>query len=461
MRYRIADILQALPQVMEYVGDERGKDLWFDGLSTDSRTVQPGQMFVALRGVHHDAHAFVQDALERGAVAAVVRRDWFRSGPKVRAPLLVTEDTLDALCRLANFHRRHFQIPVVGLTGTVGKTTAKELIASVLAQKYRVLKSERSYNNAIGLSQTLAKLRPEHEMAVCELGTNHPGEIGMLAEVLEPTAGVILSVGRGHLEFLGDLNGVREEKYALARWLASHDRGPIFLNADDPAIRSCPPAAGRLVWFGQDPRADVRVELAGVYEGRPVLRFAGMEIHLPLAGVHHLTNAAAAVAVGLHFGLTAEEVASGLGRAEAAPHRSQVIRKGGFVVVDDTYNCNPESARAACRLLVSLDGRRKVAVFGDMLELGASSEREHALLGSELRQLGVDVFFGFGQWMVHAVEAARRSGLPARHFADKSKLVEALLVEVRPGDALLFKGSRAMRMEEVLEQFLERLDEAA
>jgi UDP-N-acetylmuramoyl-tripeptide--D-alanyl-D-alanine ligase len=460
LRYQLREILDWFGSQAQWVGGEDRLEELVRGVSTDTRTLRAGELFVALCGERFDGHQFVEEAFAKGATAAVVAREWAKNCGSPAGPLLVVEDPLRALCHLARCHRRKFSIPVVALTGTVGKTTTKELVAAVLSERFRVLKNEKSFNNAVGVSQTLLSLEPEHEVAVSEIGTNHPGEIAALTEIVEPTMGIILNVGRGHLEFFGDVEGVRREKYELAHWLEERGRGPVLLNADDPWIRSQPPSAKQLVWFGQEPWADVRVEVIGEEAGKLILRFHGVSVVLPLVGGHHVGNAAAAVAVGLHFGLTPEEIARGLSRVKASPHRGELKTVAGLTLVDDTYNCNPESARAACRLLASLEGNRKVAVFGDMLELGPRAQQEHAELGAELAQLGVDLLFGFGTRMAAAVEAARATGLPARHFQDKSALVEALVAEARPGDVILFKGSRAMRMEEVLEEFLRRLADA-
>ncbi len=430
-----------------------------EGLCTDSRTVKPGDLFVALRGERFDGHEFVPEAFARGAVAAVVCRGSENHLREVDRPLLLVEDTLRALGELARFHRRHFDIPLLALTGTVGKTTAKEFIAAVLSRRFRVLKNESSYNNVIGVSLTLARLDAVHQLAVCELGTNHPGEIRALCSLCEPTVGLILNVGRGHLEFFGSVEGVRREKYELANWLRERGLGPVFLNADDPVLRSQPPQASEIVWFGQAPDANVRVVLESEEDGRAVVRFGEMRVQLPIPGLHHLCNAAAAVAVGRHFGIPDDAIAEGLSTVSTAPHRGQVERVGGVVLVDDAYNCNPESARAACRTLAKLEGRRRIFVFGDMLELGEAAESEHEALGRELRSLGVDALFAFGPLAERTASSARGAGLPSWHFAEKTALVEALANYVQPGDAVLFKGSRGMRMEEALEGLKSRLAE--
>ena len=458
MDYAIQDILDGLPGVFQWLGEPGKTGRRFQGVSTDSRKIQKGELFVAIRGDRFDGHDFVKQALDRGAVAAVVDRAWLaRESGRKGLPLLVAEDTLQALKALARFHRQHFDLPVLALTGTVGKTTAKELIAAVLVRAFRVLKNESSFNNAVGVSLTLFRLSSEHEVAVAEIGTNHPGEIYDLTDVVQPTVGLLLNVGRGHLEFFGDVQGVLREKLDLARWLSEHGRGPVFVNADDPLLASSSFFGVETVTFGQVEEADVRVRLAGVEEGRAVVAFGGQRVRLGVPGVHHLTNAAAAVAVGQYFGVPEGEIAAALAETQPADHRGQISRVAGVTLVDETYNCNPESARAALELLRTLPADRRVAVLGDMLELGSVAEQEHKALGRDLKEYDVDLLFAFGPLSASTAEAAEEAGVPAAHFDDKSALAQALLEFLQPGDAVLFKGSRGMRMEEVLNKVRDAL----
>ncbi|HFE52792.1 MAG TPA: UDP-N-acetylmuramoyl-tripeptide--D-alanyl-D-alanine ligase, partial [Bacteroidetes bacterium] len=339
MDYAIQDILDGLPEVFQWLGEPGETGRRFQGVSTDSRKIQKGELFVAIRGDRFDGHDFVKQALDRGAVAAVVDRAWLAKESRTNGlPLLAAEDTLQALKALARFHRQHFDLPVLALTGTVGKTTAKELIAAVLARAFRVLKNESSFNNAVGVSLTLFRLSSEHEFAVAEIGTNHPGEIYDLTDVVQPTVGLLLNVGRGHLEFFGDVQGVLREKLDLARWLSEHGRGPVFVNADDPLLASSSFFGLETVTFGQAEKTDVRVRLAGVEEGRAVVAFGGRRVRLGVPGVHHLTNAAAAVAVGQYFGVPEGEIAAALAETQPADHRGQISRLAGVTLVDETYN---------------------------------------------------------------------------------------------------------------------------
>ncbi len=458
MDYAIEDILRALPEVFHWSGGSEARSRRFRGVSTDSRNIQPDDLFVALRGERFDGHDFVETALQRGASAAVVDTDWLTQERVTKAsPLLVVDDTLQALKTLANFHRRHFHLPVLALTGTVGKTTAKELIGAVLGKRFRVLRNESSFNNAVGVSLTLFRLEPAHELAVTEIGTNHPGEIYDLTNVVEPTAGLLLNVGRGHLEYFGSVEGVLQEKLDLVRWLREHERGPVFVNLDDPLLASNVPEGVETVTFGQSEHADVQVKLVGIQDGRAVLAFREQQVRLSIPGEHHLTNAAAAVAVGLHFGVDEREIATALAETKAAAHRGQIVRVARVTLVDETYNSNPESARAALGLLRSLKGTRRIAVFGDMLELGEVAEEEHRALGRDLGRYGVDSLLAFGPLSAFTVEGAREVGVEASHFTDKDVLVDTLLAMLRPDDVLLFKGSRGMRMEAVYEKIRDAL----
>ncbi|NOZ55732.1 MAG: UDP-N-acetylmuramoyl-tripeptide--D-alanyl-D-alanine ligase [Calditrichaeota bacterium] len=458
MDYAIDELLDALPEVFRWSGPAKDRTKRFRGVSTDSRKIRSGDLFVALRGERFDGHEFVETALQRGAVAAVVDETWASQEQREDAlPLLVADDTLRALKALANFHRRHFDLPILALTGTVGKTTAKELIAAVLARRFRVLRNESSFNNAVGVSLTLFRLEPEHELAVTEIGTNHSGEIYDLTGVVEPTAGLLLNIGRGHLEYFGSVEGVLREKLDLVRWLREHKRGPVFVNLDDPLLASNLPEGVEAVTFGQSENANVQVKLLDVQDGRAVLAFRGQRVKLAIPGAHHVTNAAAAVAVGLHFGVGEGEIAAALAEAGPAAHRGQIVQVAGVTLVDETYNCNPESARAALRLLRSLEGERRIAVLGDMLELGDVAEEEHRALGKDLESYGVDSLFAFGPLSSFTVKGARETGVRAFHFDDKDALTEALLASTKPGDVVLFKGSRGMRMEEVYERIRDAL----
>jgi UDP-N-acetylmuramoyl-tripeptide--D-alanyl-D-alanine ligase len=431
------------------------------GVSIDSRTLGVGEAFFAIVGHRLDGHAFIADAASRGAACVVAQTvpDHIPSG----VPLVLVEDTTRALGRLAAAHRARFSLPVAAVTGSNGKTTTKEMMAAVLAARGRVLKPEGSFNNQWGVPLTLLRLTAEHAALVVELGANQPGEIAYLAQLAAPTIGVVTTVAEVHLERLGSLDGVREEKAALVR--AIPDDGAVALNADDPRVAGMArDTRARVITYGLAPSAAVRA-VGDVVEDARGLAFTleapgGRErVSLAFAGRHNVTNALAAAASGVAVGLTPPEIAGGLERARPAKGRC-VWREAGMVrILDDTYNANPPSMRAALDTAAAHRGtRRLLLVLGDMLELGPLAEEAHAALGREVASRGADEFVGLGRHMKTAVDAAREAGLAEAHHASTFEdTVAHLLKRVVPGDLVLIKGSRGMRMERVVDALAARL----
>ncbi len=431
------------------------------GVGIDSRALGVGEAFFAIRGHRLDGHDFVADAASRGAACLVVHTvpDPIPAG----VPLVLVEDTTKALGRLAAAHRRKFDIPVVAVTGSNGKTTTKEMTAAVLATRWRVLKPEGSFNNQWGLPLTLLRLSPDHEALVVELGTNQPGEIAELAELAAPTVGVVTTVAAVHTEFLGSLDGVREEKAALVRALPRD--GVAVLNADDARVAGMArDTTARVVTYGYDPAATVR-RAGDVVEGPEgvafVLEAAGVRqrVRLAFAGRHNVSNALAAAAAGVALGLPLDGVARGLEAARPAKGRCVWRRAGDVLVLDDTYNANPASVAAALDTAAAhRGGRRLVVVLGDMLELGAAADEAHREAGRRVAAAGAAELVGLGPRMRLAVEDARAAGLAeAHHMATFEDAVAHLLKRVAPGDLILVKGSRGMRMERVADALTARL----
>jgi UDP-N-acetylmuramoyl-tripeptide--D-alanyl-D-alanine ligase len=351
---------------------------------------------------------------------------------------------------------------VVAVTGSNGKTTTKEMAAAILAGRWRVLKPEGSFNNQWGLPLTLLRLTAEHQALVVELGTNQPGEIAQLAELASPTIGIVTTVAAVHTEFLGSLEGVREEKAALVR--AVRPDGAVALNADDARVASMArDARARVLTYGRAATADVQavdVEHAG--DGLAftiVVGGARRPVRLAFAGAHNVTNALAAATAGLACGLALDEVAAGLEAARPAKGRCVWRHAGDVTVLDDTYNANPAAMKAALDTAAAhRRGRRLVAVLGDMLELGAMSDEAHRELGRQAVAAGVGVVVGLGRHMRLAVEAAREAGLEeAQHTTTFEDAVAHLLKRLAPGDLVLVKGSRGMRMERVVDALTARL----
>ena len=432
-----------------------------EGVSTDTRTLARGALFVALRGDRFDAHDFLEEAARRGAAAAVVSSAWAATHA-APVPVLAVEDTLAALGAVARLHRSRFAIPLVGVTGSNGKTTTREMIASILATRGPVLRTEGNLNNEVGVPLTLLGLDRTHWAAVVEMGMNHAGEIDRIARIAGPRIGVVTLAAAAHVEGLGSVDAVADAKAELYRALPAD--GIAVANADDERMLHRALASGRrVVTFSAAPgRADVSV--LHVEQGaRDGLRFSlgigNREIPVPvpaLVGAHNAANAAAAAAAAVTLGCTDREVASGLARVEPVGRRLRLERlASGLLLLDDCYNANPSSMTAALRTLAEIagaEGRRRVAVLGDMLELGPVEVESHRRLGEEAARAGLAALAAFGPRSRHAAEAARAAGLAAFHTEDVDALAGWTRETLRPpGDALLVKGSRGMKLERLVE----------
>lgn len=437
-------------------------DALVTGVSIDSRTCRPGDAFFAIRGVHQDGHAFIDHARARGAACAVASRLPPGLGAGGDFAVVLVEDTTAALQRLGAFHRRRFAIPVVAITGSNGKTTTKELVATVLSARRRVLKPTASFNNQWGVPLTLLDLEPAHEAAVLELGMNAFGEIAHLAQLCQPTVGVVTAIAPAHLEGVGSIEGVQKAKGELVE--AVPPDGLVILNADDPLVLGLAARArARVTTYGQADRADVRLGDVGLAEEGVTFRLtagnAAAVVRLPLAGRHNAWNAAAAAAVGLALGVPLDEAAAAL--ALAAPVKGRLVWReaAGVRILDDTYNANPASLRAALDVLrAGPAASRRWVILGDMLELGAHTEAAHRDAGAWVAALPAAGFAAVGPAMRLAAEAARAGG--CREVATFVEPVEAALhvaARVANGDRVLVKGSRGMRMERAVEALLSRL----
>jgi UDP-N-acetylmuramoyl-tripeptide--D-alanyl-D-alanine ligase len=431
------------------------------GVSIDSRTLRIGEAFFAIRGHWRDGHDSVSEAAARGACCVVVHT--LPDDPPAGMPLVLVDDTTVALGCLAARHRARFSVPLVAVTGSNGKTTTKELIAAALARRFSVLKSEASFNNQWGLPLTLLRLTSDHEAAVVEIGTNQPGEIATLAALAAPTLGVVTTVAEVHTEFLGSLEGVREEKAALVRALPAS--GVAVLNADDPRVLGmAADTAAQVVTFGTTPNGDVHVASPVAEDSESIgftLEHDGERaaVRVALVGRHNVINALAAAATGVALGLSLAEIAQGLADARAVKGRCVWREANGVRILDDTYNANPVSVRAALETVAARRGQgRLVVVLGDMLELGSFADEAHREVGRLVAALGADELVGVGPHARLAVEAARAAGLrEARHVLAFEDTVAHLLKRLAPDDVVLVKGSRGMRLERVVDALLARI----
>ncbi len=430
-----------------------------DRISTDSRTVKPGELFVALRGENFDGHKFVEEVAQKGAAGAVVDWAWKRKVPQNFAVVRV-DDTLRAYQDLASNYRKSLPLKVIAITGSNGKTTTKDFTASVLAKKFRVTKTDGNFNNHVGLPRTMLEATSDDQIAVWEIGMNHPGEIAALATIASPDVGIITNIGVAHIEFMGSRDAIAKEKGALAE--AIGPAGSVILNADDPFSQGIAARTRAKVIFagttsGTVHATDIRQSADGseftILEGAHRCR-----AQLPVPGLHMVQNAMFAVAAGRLFGLSIEECAAGLVAAPLTKARLQIKKIHGVQFIDDSYNANPDSVKAALRTLVELDADgKRIAVLGEMLELGRESERGHREVGECAAELGIDQLIAIGETGALIAQAAEKSGLTKSVAVKSTSEAAEMLIDLAvPGDLVLVKGSRTARTERVLEEFGKR-----
>lgn len=426
------------------------------GISTDSRTTKPGELFFAIKGDKYDGHDFILQAVSGGAAACVVNTVWFNThgSQYPQAAFITVPDSLIAYQEFARYYRKKFSIPVIAITGSSGKTTTKELVASVLAQKYCVLKNIKSFNNHIGVPATLYELRAEHEILVIELGTNHFGELRRLSYLVEPTACLLTNIGHAHLEHFDSVEGVLKAKMEI--FTNMRQDGSVFFNADDKNLAGVQFPAAKSISYAIENNADVQgnIEYCDDY-ARYTFKVMGVTVPLQLTGRHNVSNALAAAAVGSFYSLTPEQIKAGLEKVEPADKRAQVIELKGIRLVNDSYNSNPGSCYAALATLGEMsvkNGGRRIAVLGDMKELGKYSLSEHEKLAAVASWFKIDVIYLYGNETRYTFQAL--SGYPdllAKHFDNKNDLQTKLLKIIKENDIILIKGSRSMQMETIVE----------
>jgi UDP-N-acetylmuramoyl-tripeptide--D-alanyl-D-alanine ligase len=429
------------------------------GYSIDSRTVSPGELFFAVKGERLDGHDFVDAALERGAMAAVVRKDQLHRFPG-SMKLLPVPDTLIALQTLATAVRKFWGKPLIGVTGSAGKTTTKEAIAHVLTSKFRVLKSEGNFNNHFGLPLMLLKIEPEHDLAVIEMGMSHAGEIRALAKIARPDIGVVTNVAPVHLEFFDSLAGIARAKYELIESLPSN--GKAVLNADDEYVSQFGrDFKGRVIKYGTVIGADVRaenVQSKGANGSEFDVVIAGtIELaRLPLVGEHNVLNALAAVSVSIACGMKVPEAIAALATLKPADKRGEVLQLGNITVINDCYNSNPKALRAMVDALSGMKAVRRIVVAGEMLELGPQGEALHRESGSHMGEKKIDVLIGVRGLAQALVDGAKQAGTRAEFVATPEEAGEWLARETHDGDVVLLKASRGVKLERALETWTAR-----
>jgi UDP-N-acetylmuramoyl-tripeptide--D-alanyl-D-alanine ligase len=424
------------------------------GYSIDSRTISAGQLFFAVKGERLDGHDFVEQALEKGAAAVVVRNDQL-SRYRSREKLLAVEDTLIALQTLATAVRKLWGKPLVGVTGSAGKTTTKEAIAHVLSARFQVMKSEGNFNNHFGLPLMLLKLEPEFDVAVIEMGMSHAGEIRALAKIAQPEIGVVTNVAPVHLEFFDSLAGIARAKYELVESLPAN--GAAVLNADDEYVSQFGRGfKGKTVMYGTRATADIRAEniQSKGTEGTQfdiVIGNSQERAALPLVGEHNVLNALAAVAVSVERGIKPSEAIAALSTLTPADKRGQVLHLGNITIINDCYNSNPKALAAMVDSLATMPAKRRIVVAGEMLELGPAGEEMHRQSGAHIAGKKIDLLLGVRGLAQAMVETANQGKTRAEFVESSEEAGKWLACEARAGDVILLKASRGVKLEKALE----------
>ena len=460
----------AAPTLLEIAGIMGGslhvpvpalRDSQITGVCSDTRRILEGNLFVAISGERYDGHDFVPDAVRSGARASLVTADWHDGRPDRDSPdgaRIVVPEVLPALQAFAGWHRSRFDLPVIAVTGSNGKTTTKNMIASVLSERYRVFKTPGNLNSQLGVSEALFSLEKDHGAAVLELGMNRAGELSRLARMTRPSVGVITNVGLAHIEFFESIEGIARAKGEILDHLP--EDGNAVLNADDPLVmKQAGRSRARVITFGRGAGSDVRlVRTTTELSGSAFAMSDGAVFRTNLTGEHQVMNAVAAVAVGRLFGIDDVSIARALQCVGPTPMRMEYRKMGAVHLIDDTYNANPSSMKAALDALAATDGR-KLVVLGDMLELGETGRAAHREIGKHAAGVAERIVT-VGDLARDIAEAAVDEGMPASRIvacSSNDEAAAAALAEIRDGDVILVKGSRGMRMETIVESMAEAL----
>lgn len=427
----------------------------FTKVVTDTRLIEEGALFIALRGERFDGHTFVAQAIENGAYGIIVSQDYTVAElERFSATVIRVDDTLTAYQQLAKLYRDSFSIPVIAITGSNGKTTTKDLTAAVLGSKFNVLKTKANYNNEIGLPLTLLNLTEVHDVAVVEMGMRGFGQIDVLAKIASPTIGIVTNVGETHMELLGSLENIAKAKSEL---VGAMGKGVAILNVDDTYVRSMQSKAnGTVIYFGFSEDADIRASNVQIVDEETIFdcSFNGTKYSftLPMVGKHNVYNALAAIAAGSCLGLSAKDMQKGLCNFTASGMRLEIHTVGQYTVINDAYNASPMSMTAAIETLKEVAKKRAVVVLGDMLELGDIAVKAHADIGLKLAQRNIDVVVTIGQMAKYIADTARKNGIDHVFACDSHREAGIILKNLlQAGDTVLVKGSRGMQMEKVIE----------
>lgn len=424
-----------------------------DDVSIDSRKIRSNTLFIALKGNRFDGHNFVKDAVKNGAAAVMMDKKKINQFDEIKVPIVTVTDTTIALGEIAKTWRKKLATKIIGITGSSGKTTVKEMIAELLSEKYRVNKTVANNNNHIGVPLTILDTNDTHQVLVAELGTNHFGEIPYTAKILSPDYSLITNIGDSHLEYLKTRSGVWKEKSHLFKETIRNG-GKVFLNYDDPIIKVKHTRSGNQISYGFSGRADVRANLKSFTDdGRPVLEInykkTKIEFTLPIYGDQSAKNFLAACTVALEMGLSVEQIKQAAKRLKAPAGRLDVQRYNKFILIDDTYNANPDSTKAAIELVGKIKTfKRKILFLGDMLELGSNTIKLHEDLNSVIVKSRIDEIYTIGPMMKFLSKKIKQMNVTSKHFTQRSHLENFINELIVYDSVILVKGSRGMKMEE-------------
>ena len=429
----------------------------FDTICTDTRKITAGCLFIALKGENFDGNEFAADAVRNGALCAVVDRDCGLGERQI-----IVDDTKRALLKIAGYYKSLFDIKTVGVTGSVGKTSTKEMIYTVLSSKYKTLKNEGNLNNEIGVPLTLFNLEKSHRAAVIEMGMNHFGEISGITQAVKPDIAVISNIGVSHIENLGSREGILKAKLEILEGMS--DKSPLILNGDDDMLSKANTGEHPVIYYGIENSAcafraqeitstDVETVFTCCFKGGAV------KACLPFTGRHNIYNALSAAAAGSLTGISPEESFEALKDYKTTGMRQRIVKKYGMTFIEDCYNASPDSQAAAMSVLGNMNCARRIAVTGDMLELGSYSRTAHEAVGGYAAENGIDILFTYGENSVFTADKAEEKGVrDVRRFDSKPELTAALAETLKEGDAVLFKASRGMKLEDVINGLYEILE---
>lgn len=445
-----------LSEISDACGGSFSEEAEVNGICIDTRKITDGCLFICIKGERFDAHQFANEALEKGA-AAVMISEYI----EVNGPFVKVEDTAKAMLELSGYYRSKFNIPVVGLTGSVGKTTTKEFTHLVVNAKYNAIKTLGNLNNEIGLPQMLFQIDNSVEAAVIEMGMNHFGEIHRLSSAAKPTVGLITNIGVSHIEYLGSREGILKAKLEILDGLA--DNAPLILNGDNDLLSTEKNDKHKIYFYGINCDADFKANNIEEINGSTVftISYFGKEtkITIPLIGIHNVYNALAAFAVGYFLDVDADTAAEALSKYQPEGMRQKSVVINGITSIEDCYNASPDSMKAALQTLKATKGNKKIAVLSDMMELGDYSQKAHFEVGEMAAQYNVDYLLCVGEASKYIVDGAKSKNLKnAFLFESKDALTDKLFEIAHSGDVIVFKASRAMHLEDVFTQIYKRWD---